>query len=234
MYQSLVLSVWEYNIAMKNLKNALLLRQLYQKKQLGYKYTSVSVYKESEPDLSLPNSIENLKKQALACHLCMLSKVREKVVFGQGSLNAKVMFVGDEPSASDDSTGRVFTGRSGEILTKMIENVLEIKREDVYISNVLKCKSSNPQEISPTYAHTCYPYLLKEIELVNPTIIITLGRLAYQYLSNDDSPLDKVRGTVLTQEKYTLIPTYHPNYLLRNPSAKKSVFEDLLKVKGLI
>jgi len=119
---------------MKNLKNALLLRQLYQKKQLGYKYTSVSVYKESEPDLSLPNSIENLKKQALACHLCMLSKVREKVVFGQGSLNAKVMFVGDEPSASDDSTGKVFTGRSGEILTKMIENVLEIKREDVYIS----------------------------------------------------------------------------------------------------
>lgn len=219
---------------MKNLKNVLLLKQLYQLKHLGYKYTSVSPFKEDEPDLSLPNTLDTLKKQALACHLCVLSKSRNKVVFGEGNPNAKIMLVGDIPNSSDDSIGKIFTGRSGELLSKMIENVLDLKREEVYITNILKCKPLDSQEPSVTHAHTCHPYLLKEIELIKPKIIIALGSLAYQYLSNDDSPLEKVRGTVLTQKNYILVPTYHPNHLLRNPSAKKEVFEDLLKVKELL
>jgi len=90
---------------LKNLKNALLLKQLYQLKQLGYNYTSVTAFKEEEPDLTLPNTLESLKKQAKECHLCALSKSRQKVVFGEGSVNATVMFVGDTPSNSDDSEG---------------------------------------------------------------------------------------------------------------------------------
>ena len=219
---------------MKNLKNALLLKQLYQLKQLGYKYTSVTIYKEDEPDLSLPNTLESLEKQAKECHLCDLSKSRTKVVFGEGSLTANLMIVGDAPSNSDDSSGKVFTGRSGELLTKMLENVLGLTRAEVYISNVLKCRALDTQSPSPTFAHTCHPYLLKQITLIQPKIIIAFGELAYQYLTGDDSPLVEVRGSVHEKEGYKVIPTYHPNYLLRNPSAKKEVFEDLKKVKDLL
>jgi len=219
---------------MKNLKNALLLKQLYQLKQLGYQYTSVTPYKEDQPDLTLPNTLDGLKKQALNCHLCTLSKSRQKVVFGEGNSHAKVMIVGDGPSASDDSFGKIFTGRSGELLTKMIENVLGLSREEIYITNLLKCKALDSQIPSPAHAHTCHPYLLKEIELINPSVIIAFGSLAYQYLTNDDSPMEKVRGTFHTQGDYTIIPTYHPNYLLRNPSAKKDIFKDLLKVKDIL
>jgi len=219
---------------LKNLKNALLLKQLYQLKQLGYNYTSVTAFKEEEPDLTLPNTLESLKKQAKECHLCALSKSRQKVVFGEGSVNATVMFVGDTPSNSDDSAGKVFTGRSGDILTKMIENVLGLTRTEVYITNVLKCRALDTQTPSPTHIHTCQPYLLKEIELIKPKIIVAFGETAYHCLTGDDSEMEKAHGNLNKQSAYTVIPTYHPNYLLRNPSVKKDVFDDLLKVKNYI
>ena len=219
---------------MKNLKNALLLKQLYQLKQLGYRYTSATSYHEEEPDFMLPNTLESLQKQAMECHLCELSKSREKVVFGEGSISANLMFVGDTPSNSDDSSGKVFTGRSGELLTKMIENVLGVTREDVYITNVLKCRAIDSQMPSPSDTHTCHPYLLKQIELIKPKIIVALGETAYHYLTGDDSDIIEVRGTLHKQDTYTVIPTYHPNYLLRNPSAKKDVFDDLKKIKELM
>jgi len=219
---------------MKNLKNALLLKQLYQLKDLGYKYTSTTIYKEDEPDLTLPNTLETLEKQALECHLCELSKSRTKVVFGEGNTDANLMIVGDAPSASDDSTGKVFTGRSGELLTKMLENVLGLSRNDVYMTNVLKCKALDTCSPSPSFAHTCYPFLLKQIELVKPKIIIAFGELSYQYLTGDDTPMVDVHGSIHEEASYKVIPMYHPNYLLRNPSAKKDVFEDLKKVKTLL
>ena len=219
---------------MKNLKNALLLKQLYLMKQLGYNYTSVTAFKEDEPDLTLPNTLEKLKKQAHECHLCDLSKSRTHVVFGEGNENAGIMFVGEAPGATEDSAGKPFVGRSGELLNKMIENVLFLAREEVYISNIVKCRPRENAEPTPTEAHTCHPYLLKQIELIKPKIIVALGATAYDYLSGDDTPISKVRGTLHTQHSYTLVPTYHPSYLLRNPSAKKEVFEDLKMIKGLM
>ena len=219
---------------MKNLKNALLLKQLYQLKQLGYKYTSASIYKEAEPDLTLPDSLEKLKEQALKCHLCELSKSRTNVVFGEGDPQADIMFIGEGPGATEDSMGRPFVGRSGELLTKMIENVLLIKREDVYIANIVKCRPPNNRVPTPSEAHTCQPFLMKQIALIKPKIIITLGGTAYHYMTGDETGITKVRGSILQQNGYTLIPTYHPSFLLRNPSAKKEVFEDLKKVKALI
>jgi len=219
---------------MKNLKNALLLKQLYQRKQLGYKYTSVSIFQDNEENLTLPNEMEALAKQARECHLCQLSKSRQKVVFGEGHKEATLMVVGDAPSSSDDSMGKVFTARPGETLTRIIENVLGLRRENVYITNVLKCRALDTQSPSPTFAHTCHPYLLKEIELVKPKIIVALGELAYRYLSNDDTPMSKVHGIVHKKEEYVVVPTYHPSYLLRNPSAKIEVFEDFKKIKALL
>lgn len=219
---------------MKNLRNALLLKQLYQLKELGYKYTSVTPYKEKEQDFTLPNTLESLKKQAMECHLCELSKSRHKVVFGEGNPHADILFIGEAPGAMEDSSGNPFVGRSGDLLTKMIENVLHMARHDTYITNIVKCRPPHNAAPSPSQAHTCQPYLMKQIALIQPKIIVTLGVTAYHYLTGDDTEIGKVRGTIHKQNNYTIIPTYHPSYLLRNPSAKKEVFDDLLKVKELM
>ncbi len=219
---------------MKNLKNALLLKQLYQLKQLGYRYTDASIFKEDESALTLPDDLEALKAQALKCHLCDLSKSRTNVVFGEGNPHAEIMFIGEGPGATEDSMGRPFVGRSGELLTKMIENVLLILRKEVYIANIVKCRPPNNRAPTPTEAHTCQPFLLKQIALVKPKLIVTLGATAYHYLTGDETGISKVRGSIVQQNGYVLIPTYHPSFLLRNPSAKKDVFEDLKKVKALM
>ena len=168
------------------------------------------------------------------CHLCDLSKSRHKVVFGEGDPHAEILFIGEGPGSTENSSGQPFVGRSGELLTKMIENVLHISRSDVYITNIVKCRPPNNAIPTPTQAHTCQPYLMKQIELIQPKLVVTLGATAYHYLTGDDTEISKVRGTIHKQNKYTVIPTYHPSYLLRNPSAKKEVFDDLLKVKELM
>ncbi len=220
---------------MKNLHNALLLKQLYQLKALGYKYTSEEPFKEDDKELlELPNNLEALKQQALNCYLCSLAKSRENVVFGEGNPNATLMFIGDAPLEIEDNQAKPFLGRGGEMLTAMIEKVVGISRQEVYLSNLLKCHPLANKEVHESEYHTCKAYLFKEIELVNPKIIVTLGEKAYHYLTNDLSPLDEIRGTVINREKYIILPTYHPSFLLKNPSLKKEVFEDLKKLKGLL
>jgi len=219
--------------AMKRLYNALNLKKLLVLKELGIDY--VEPIKELKGDvLELPNNIEELKKIVLNCHLCELSKSRTNVVFGEGNTNAKLMFVGEAPGANEDLQGRPFVGRAGELLTKMIENVLYIKRSSVYIANIVKCRPPNNRTPTLSEALTCRPYLLKQIEIIKPKIIVALGSTAYRYLTNDNTPITKVRGHIIDINGYKLIPTYHPSYLLRNPSAKKEAYIDMLKVKELL
>ena len=116
----------------------------------------------------------------------------------------------------------------------MIEKVLGLQRKDVYISNLLKCHPLNTQEVHETPFHTCKAYLFKEIELVKPKIIITLGKEAFHYLTNETSELKDIRGEMTTHKNFRLMPTYHPNFLLKNPSLKKEVFIDLQRVKALL
>jgi len=220
---------------MKNLYNALLLKQLYQLKELGYKYTSEEPFSQNDQELlKLPNSLNELKKQALNCHLCSLSKSRTHVVFGEGNPQADVMFIGDAPLKIEDNEAKAFLGRGGEMLTAMIEKVLKIPRQDVYLTNLLKCHPLANKEVHESEYHTCKAYLFKEIELVNPKVIVTLGEKAYHYLTNDFTALKEIRGTVLQKEKHIIVPTYHPGFLLKNPSLKKEVFLDLQKVRGLL
>ena len=220
---------------MKNLHNALLLKQLYQLKELGYKYTSSKPFSyEEQKNLELPHSLTKLKKQVQNCHLCSLSKNRNKIIFGEGNENADIMFVGGIPIEMEDDAGKIFLGRGGDMLTAMIEKVLGLRRKDVYITNLLKCHPLNTQELHETPFHTCKAYLFKEIELVKPKIIITLGKEAYHYLTNETSDLKEIRGNMTSHKNFKLMPTYHPNFLLKNPSLKKEVFMDLQKVKGLL
>ena len=219
---------------MKNLHNALLLKQLIQLKQLGYRYTDTSLRQDDKAMFHLPNNHVGLKKQANDCHLCDLSKSRNKVVFGEGNLDANIMFVGDVPGASEDSSGSLFQGRSGDVLTNMIEKVLEIKREKTYMANIVKCKPLGDHSVTAAQIHTCSPYLTKQIELVKPKVIIALGKEAYKQLTGEDEPLEKIHGIACKVNEYTVFAIHHPVFLLRNPSAKRVVFEDLKKIKEFL
>jgi len=219
---------------MKNLHNALLLKQLYQLKHLGYRYTDISISKYEESKLQLPPSMDALKKQADNCHLCELSKSRYSVVFGSGDEDAQILFIGEAPGVAEDDAGLPFVGRSGELLTKMIERVLNIPRDRVYITNIVKCRPPNNRTPSAVEAHTCLPYLLSQIESIKPEIIVTLGATAYHYLTGDDSKISDIRGSLQKWKSYTIIPTFHPSYLLRNPSAKSKAFIDMKLIKSLM
>jgi len=220
---------------MKNLHNALLLKRLYQLKNLGYRYTSEKPFsKDDKTLLELPNTLSQLKQQAQNCHLCSLSKSRTQVLFGEGNKEANIMFIGDIPLEIEDNEGKIFLGRGGEMLTSMIEKVLKIPRSEVYLTNLLKCRPLSNKEVHESEYHTCKAYLFKEIALVNPKIIVTLGEKAYHYLTNDSTALKEIRGEVIEREEHLIIPTYHPSFLLKNPSLKREVFEDLKRVKELL
>jgi DNA polymerase len=219
---------------MKRLHNALKLRQLLQLRQLGYRYTDMTPSDLEPEPAQLPGDLESLRKMVDTCHLCDLAKSRHKTVFGEGDPHARLMFVGEGPGATEDRTGRPFVGRAGELLTRMIENVLHLRRDQVYIANIVKCRPPGNRVPTPTEAFACRRYLLRQIDIVRPRIVVTLGATAYRYLANDESPVGKVRGHIIHTETFLLIPTYHPSFLLRNPSAKKDAWEDLLKVKELL
>jgi DNA polymerase len=220
---------------MKNLHNTLLLKQLYQLKNLGFNYTDVQPYSYDDKELlELPNDLQALKQQAQNCHLCSLSKNRNHVVFGEGNPQARLMFIGDKPLEIEDNAGKPFLGRGGEMLTAMIEKVIGLSHNDVYITNLLKCYPLANNIVHESEFHTCKAYLFKEIELVKPNVIVTLGEEAYHYLTNDTTSLTEIRGSHVSKESYSIIPTYHPNFLLKNPSLKKEVFLDLQKVQKLL
>ncbi len=215
-----------------------LLKYLYELKSFGYDYFDMPKSIEKRDDRqssSLPHDLDELKRYTYSCHLCSLAKVRKNVVFGEGNPKAQIMFVGEAPGEMEDNTGRPFVGRAGQLLTKIIENVLSLKREDVYIANIVKCRPPSNRVPTQEEANLCKPYLFKQIEYIDPDIIVSLGSTSYRYLTLDmDMPISKVRGEVIQFGSRKLVPTYHPSYLLRNPSAKKDVFQDMLKVKAML
>jgi DNA polymerase len=214
-----------------------LLKSLYQQRLLGYKYfTDIKSTQYDESDiLDMPQSMPELQRYMSDCSLCNLSKGRKHIVFGEGNEAAKVMFVGEGPGELEDNSGRPFVGRSGELLDRIIQNVLKMRREDVYIANILKCRPPLNRAPSEEEAFKCKPFLIKQIEIVKPSIIIALGSTSYSYLTGDmDAKISQVRGEMINFGSSKLMPTFHPSYLLRNPSAKKDVMSDMLKVKAFL
>jgi DNA polymerase len=210
-----------------------ILYHLHLLKWLGYEYMD-PIRIEEHKRLTLPDDLEQLRQIVLQCHLCDLAKTRKNVVFGEGDPHAKVMFIGEGPGATEDETGRPFVGRAGQLLTKMIENVLEIPRSSVYIANIVKCRPPNNRVPTPEEASTCLPYLLRQIEIVDPKVLVALGSTSYRWLTGDNTPISRVRGERIDFGGRILIPTFHPSYLLRNPSRKKEAYMDLLKIKELL
>jgi DNA polymerase len=175
------------------------------------------------------NNEEQLKivsREMTNCQLCALSKTRHNLVFGDGNPNAQVVFVGEAPGADEDEQGLPFVGRAGQLLTKIIE-AMGIKRKDVYICNILKCRPPGNRNPLPEEISLCEPFLKKQLQAISPKVICALGTFAAHTLLKTDVPITALRGRFHTYNGIKLMPTYHPAYLLRNPSAKKPVWEDV-------
>jgi DNA polymerase len=219
---------------MSKLETLKMLKELYIYRSYGFTYYKKRDIVSEKPSASIPNSMDELRKNVSGCFLCALCKTRKNVVFGEGNTHTKLMFVGEGPGLNEDLQGRPFVGKAGELLTRMIENVLKIKRSETYIANIVKCRPPENRVPTPEEANMCKPYLFKQIEIISPQIIVALGNTSYHYLTGDERGITKVRGEIIEYKNAKLIPTFHPSYLLRNESAKKEAYQDMLRVKALL
>ena len=187
---------------------------------------------------SVPPPAEAL--QALAAHIgpactrCKLHTLgRRQVVFGVGNPQARLMFVGEAPGEDEDKLGEPFVGRAGQLLTKIIE-AMGLTREQVYIANLIKCRPPGNRNPEPDEVETCEPFLFEQLAIVQPRVVVALGKFASQSLLRTTEPITKLRGRVFDWRGASLVPTFHPAYLLRNPPAKRDVWEDMKKVRDLL
>src|SRR5229473_1409749 len=168
------------------------------------------------------------------CARCKLhAQGRRQIVFGVGNPDADLMFVGEAPGADEDIQGIPFVGRAGQLLTKIIE-AIDLKREDVYIANVIKCRPPSNRNPEPDEVEQCEPFLFRQIDAIKPKVIVALGKFAAQTLLRTLDPISRLRGRVYGYRGAKLIPTFHPAYLLRNPSSKRDVWEDMKLVRSLL
>lgn len=170
-----------------------------------------------------------------ACTRCKLHALgRRQVVFGVGNPEAHLMFVGEAPGADEDEQGIPFVGRAGQLLTDIIEKGLQIPRAEVYIANVIKCRPPQNRNPEPDEVEICEPFLFQQIDAIGPRVIVALGKFGAQTLLRTADPISRLRGRVFDFRGAKLIPTFHPAYLLRNPPAKRDVWEDMKLVRRLL
>lgn len=209
------------------------------KQPKGFAYKDIPEKKISEcqnlnknlPSKPTQEALNEIKSKYRNCQECPLCKQgRSQVVFGVGNPFTKLMFIGEGPGRDEDAQGAPFVGRAGQLLTKIIE-AMKLTRDEVYISNVVKCRPPNNRTPLPNESDTCKQLILfKEIELIKPQVICALGATAVQGLLGHDISISKVRGNFIKFNDILVMPTYHPAYLLRNPDAKKIVWEDMKQI----
>jgi uracil-DNA glycosylase len=173
--------------------------------------------------------LEAVRTELGECTRCKLHKTRTNIVFGVGSPEARLMFVGEAPGEDEDLQGYPFVGKAGQLLTKMIE-AMGLRREDVYICNTVKCRPPNNRNPEPDELLACEPFLKGQFGAVKPEVIVTLGKFAAQALLREQTPITRLRGQWREYEGIPVMPTFHPAYLLRSPAEKGKVWEDLKQV----
>jgi uracil-DNA glycosylase family 4 len=207
-----------------------------------------SLFGEGEPSLfgetaspapetqSANETLEDIRRDLGDCQRCKLWSTRTNIVFGEGNPKAELMFVGEGPGADEDATGRPFVGRAGQLLTKMIE-AIDLKREDVYIANVVKSRPPGNRAPEADEVKACIPFLFRQIAAIRPKLIVALGNPAMQALLDTRIGITKMRGNFQDYPRIPLIkvlPTFHPAYLLRSPDKKRDAWEDLKKVRAFL
>ena len=184
--------------------------------------------------VSANEALDLIRKQLGDCTRCKLHKGRTTLVYGTGKPDADLMFVGEAPGRDEDRDGVPFVGRAGQLLTKIIESI-GLKREDVYIANVIKCRPPDNRNPEPEEVRTCEPFLFAQIDAIQPRVVVALGSFAFRTLLREDrTPISKARGRVYNYRGAKLIPTFHPAFLLRSPNRKRDVWEDMKKVREIL
>jgi uracil-DNA glycosylase len=186
------------------------------------------------PLIRTPQALAAIREELGDCTRCKLhTQGRKQIVFGVGNPAADIMFVGEAPGADEDVQGIPFVGRAGQLLTKMIE-AMGLRRDEVYIANVLKCRPPNNRDPQPDEVESCEPFLFKQIASVQPQVIIALGAFAARALLKTQDPISRMRGRIYDYRGAKLIPTFHPSFLLRSPGYKREAWEDLKKALGVL
>jgi DNA polymerase len=195
-----------------------------------------------EPGQAAPVILTRPEREALAliredigdCTRCKLHALgRQQIVYGVGNPNADLMFVGEAPGADEDIQGIPFVGRAGQLLTKIIE-AIGLARDDVYIANVIKCRPPNNRNPDPDEVDACEGFLFRQIDSIQPKVIVALGTFAAKALLKTQDPISRLRGRIYEYRGAKLIPTFHPAFLLRSPERKRDVWEDMKKVRSLL
>ena len=196
--------------------------------------TEIAVTQPVTLSVNAEEALRALRADIGECTRCKLHTLgRSQIVFGVGNPNANLMFVGEAPGADEDVQGVPFVGRAGQLLTKIIE-AIGLTRDQVYIANVIKCRPPQNRNPEPDEVETCEPFLFRQIDAIEPKVIVALGKFAAQGLLRTLDPISRLRGRVFEYRGAKLIPTFHPAYLLRNPSSKREVWEDMKLVKALL
>lgn len=208
------------------------------------KKAEVATEREKEPTPTMPSpnleggapsiTLDEVRERLGDCTRCKLSGGRKKIVFGAGNPDAVLMFVGEGPGRDEDMQGIPFVGRAGQLLTKIIE-AIDLKREDIYIANIVKCRPPENRNPEPDEVKACIPFLMDQIRAIRPQIIVTLGGVATNNLLGTKGSLGSVRGRFHTLDLSgsLVLPTYHPAFLLRSPAKKREAWEDMKKVRDM-
>jgi uracil-DNA glycosylase len=174
-----------------------------------------------------PVTLESIREEIGDCTRCKLHKGRNSIVYGEGDPKATIVFVGEGPGFEEDQQGRPFVGAAGQLLTDIIEKGMKIKRAEVYICNIVKCRPPNNRNPEPDEVEACIGFVKKQIVAINPRVIVTLGNVPTQNLLNTKQGITRMRGTWQEYNGIPVMPTFHPSYLLRSPGEKKKVWEDI-------
>jgi len=194
---------------------------------------SLSLFEKNLCESSTDDSLEKIRDDIGDCQRCKLCSTRTHIVFGSGNPKAKLVFVGEAPGADEDAQGLPFVGRAGQLLTRIVESI-GLSRQDVYICNVIKCRPPENRFPEKDEITSCSPFLLRQLETIRPKVVCCLGAAAAQTILKTKSSVGWMRGRFQDYRGAKLIVTYHPAYLLRNPDAKRDVWEDMKRIKALL
>jgi DNA polymerase len=193
--------------------------------------SQTAISKEPTPASNDMVTLDSIRAEIGDCQRCKLAPKRTNIVFGSGNPNAELVFVGEAPGFDEDQQGLPFVGRAGQLLTKIIESI-NLKREDVYISNVLKCRPPENRNPEPDEVAACNPFMKKQLAAIRPKIVCCLGTFAAQTVLQTVAPISKLRGKFYDMDGIRVIATFHPAYLLRSPDKKREVWEDMKQIRA--
>jgi DNA polymerase len=203
--------------------------------ELGFDYFP-SLFSDSYEEISKEKIFSSLEQEIKECRACPLAKTRKNAVPGEGNIETDLMFVGEGPGRDEDIQGRPFVGRAGQLLTRIIK-AMKFERENVYITNVIKCRPPENRNPRTNEIEKCQRFLLKQIELISPKIIVTMGNIPTRYFLNKTEGITSLRGRFYPYHDIRIMPTFHPSYLVRNEDnkeLKKMVWEDMKKVMAVL